>query len=107
GGAMSTYMNSNANPPTTPVGRILHDLAAHDVPDDRDLRGQVMQAIEQRTAERAQGTVTDRDWTRPAREPRRPTAAARGEPEEHIMSDITQAQPEPISLPQRRWFREG
>ena len=41
---MSDSMHSNANTPTTPIGRILHDVACHDVPDDRDLRALVLTA---------------------------------------------------------------
>jgi YVTN family beta-propeller protein len=100
---MSRYMNSQ--PPTTPIGRVLSDLARQDVPDDRDLRAEVMQAIEQR---RSTAASTD-DWTRPALDTRRRTTppTPMDEESETTMSSIDGTPGDVPILPhRRRWSHE-
>ncbi|HEX5166463.1 MAG TPA: glutaminyl-peptide cyclotransferase [Thermomicrobiales bacterium] len=105
---MNRDMNAFRRPPTTPLGRVLHDIARHDVPDDSDLRDRVMNAIKRHEADRAPRDAAGRAWNLPALDPPRRRRRVTDSNEEHE-STIVSSQPnlEPIPVERHRWLREG
>jgi YVTN family beta-propeller protein len=105
---MNRDMNAFRRPPTTRLGRVLHDIARHDVPDDHDLREQVMNAIQRHEADRAPRSADERVWNLPALDParrRRPVVDTTEEQKETVMSSSPNI--EPISMQRHRWLREA
>src|SRR5688572_27079272 len=107
---MNRDQNAFGQSPTTRLGQVLHDLARHDVPDDRDLSDQVKHAIQQHGADRTRSDATERAWNLPALDPARQRRSGRvpDTSEEHNVTGTPTTQlDELIPYQQRRWIREA